>query len=302
MSGVVGLLGLVTLWVGTATCLAQTAWGRRRALRRRLEPFLPRAVDAGVDLPASQLGAGAAVLSPAVLDLLDRVSRALGAHDELATRLLRADDQRSPVTFRSQQLAGSVVAVCLGAAVAVGTGASEAGAIALLIGAPAAWIVGSERRLDARVADEQRRLRLELPVVGEQLAILIGAGYSLPAALQRLAERGRGRAARDLGVVSRELRRGVPEAAALAGWEARSGLPAVGRLVKVLAMHRDAGDLGQLVAAEARATRAESHRTLIETIERRAQLVWIPVTVATLVPGLILLAVPFIAALRQVAG
>jgi hypothetical protein len=73
-------------------------------------------------------------------------------------------------------------------------------------------------------------------------------------------------------------------------------------LVKVLGMHRDAGDLGHLVAAEARATRAESHRALVETIERRSQLVWIPVTIATLVPGLILLAVPFVAALRQVTG
>jgi hypothetical protein len=39
-------------------------------------------------------------------------------------------------------------------------------------------------------------------------------------------------------------------------------------------------------------------RELIEQIERRAQQVWIPVTVATLVPGAVLLAVPFIEALR----
>ncbi len=302
MTGALGLLGLLTLWVGAATCLAQTPWGRRRPLQRRLAPFLPRSVDAGLDPPAARVGAGVAVLSPAVLHLMDRASRALGARDGLATRLLRADDDREPATFRAQQLAGAVVAVCVGGALAVGVGASDVGALGLLVGAPLVWIVATERRLDARIADQQRRLRLELPVVGEQLAILIGAGYSLPAALQRLAERGRGRAARDLGAVSRELRRGVPESAALAEWEARTGLPAVGRLVKVLAMHRDAGDLGHLVAAEARATRAESHRALVETIERRAQLVWIPVTVATLVPGLILLAVPFVAALRQVAG
>ncbi len=302
MSAPLGLVGLVLLWIGVATCLAQTPWGRRRPLRRRLAPFLPGAAGPGTDPPAAQVGSGAAVLSPAALHLLDRISRMLGAHDELATRLLRADDRREASTYRAQQLAGAVVATCVGGAVAVGAGTSELGAVALLLGAPAAWVVGTERHLDARIADQQRRLRLELPVVGEQLAILIGAGYSLPAALQRLAERGRGRAARDLGVVSRDLRRGVHESAALAGWEARTGLPAVGRLVKVLAMHRDAGDLGHLVAAEARATRAESHRALVETIERRSQLVWIPVTVATLVPGLILLAVPFVAALRQVTG
>jgi hypothetical protein len=37
-------------------------------------------------------------------------------------------------------------------------------------------------------------------------------------------------------------------------------------------------------------------------IERRSQLVWIPVTVATLVPGLIFLAVPFMSAMAQVTG
>ena len=40
------------------------------------------------------------------------------------------------------------------------------------------------------------------------------------------------------------------------------------------------------------------HRELIETIERRGQQVWIPVTVAALVPGVIFLAVPFVEALR----
>ena len=44
--------------------------------------------------------------------------------------------------------------------------------------------------------------------------------------------------------------------------------------------------------------RREAQRRLVETIERRAQLVWIPVTVATLVPGVLLMAVPFLAAMQ----
>jgi hypothetical protein len=76
----------------------------------------------------------------------------------------------------------------------------------------------------------------------------------------------------------------------------------VRRLVGVLGLHREAGDLGRLIADEARAIRAESHRDLVERIERRSQAVWIPVTVATLVPGLLFLAVPFMSALSQVTG
>ena len=37
-------------------------------------------------------------------------------------------------------------------------------------------------------------------------------------------------------------------------------------------------------------------------MERRGQQVWIPVTVAALVPGAIFLAIPFIEALRLFAG
>ena len=74
------------------------------------------------------------------------------------------------------------------------------------------------------------------------------------------------------------------------------------RLVAVLALNREAGDLGRLIAEEARAIRRDVQRELIETIERRGQQVWIPVTVATLVPGVLFLAVPFIEALRLFSG
>jgi hypothetical protein len=73
---------------------------------------------------------------------------------------------------------------------------------------------------------------------------------------------------------------------------------AVDRLVSVLTLHSEAADLGRLVSSEARQARRDLHRRTVETIERRAQQVWIPVTVATLVPGAILLAVPFLSALR----
>jgi hypothetical protein len=43
-------------------------------------------------------------------------------------------------------------------------------------------------------------------------------------------------------------------------------------------------------------------REAIELMDRRAQQVWIPVTVAALVPGVVFLAVPFVDALRVFAG
>lgn len=89
---------------------------------------------------------------------------------------------------------------------------------------------------------------------------------------------------------------------ALREWAELSKVEAVSRLVGVLALNQEAGDLGTLIGMEARSIRREVHRELMETIERREQMVWIPVTVATLVPGVVFLVVPFIHALSRFTG
>jgi hypothetical protein len=86
--------------------------------------------------------------------------------------------------------------------------------------------------------------------------------------------------------------------AALREWSDLVQVDAVERLVGVLSLNAESGDLGSLIADEARAIRADAHRELLETIERRSQQVWIPVTVATLVPGVLFMAVPFVEAMR----
>src|SRR5262249_24498504 len=144
----------------------------------------------------------------------------------------------------------------------------------------------------------QQRLALELPVISEQLAMLLNAGYSLGAALARISERGQGCTARDLAGVVNRIRQGLSETDALREWADVAGVDGVNRLVGVLALHTESADLGRLVSAEARQSRRDLHRRTVETIERRGQQVWVPVTVATLVPGVILLAVPFLSALR----
>ena len=66
----------------------------------------------------------------------------------------------------------------------------------------------------------------------------------------------------------------------------------------MLSLNREAGDLGTLISDEARSIRREAHRELLEAIERKDQQVWIPVAVAALIPGTILIAIPFIQAMR----
>jgi tight adherence protein C len=144
----------------------------------------------------------------------------------------------------------------------------------------------------------KRRLFHELPVVAEQLAMLLSSGYSLGAGLKRLSERGRGCAARDLAGVCGRLRQGLTAVEALREWARVADVEALNRLLPVLALNREASDLGRLVSDEARAIRRDVHRQLIETAERRGQQVWIPVTVAALLPGMVFIAVPFLEAMR----
>jgi hypothetical protein len=94
------------------------------------------------------------------------------------------------------------------------------------------------------------------------------------------------------------VRQGLTEVEAVQEWAAVVRVDALDRLVPVLALNSEAADLGRLISDEARSIRKDVQRELVETMERRAQTVWIPVTVATLVPGVILLAIPFTQALK----
>jgi Flp pilus assembly protein TadB len=170
------------------------------------------------------------------------------------------------------------------------------------VGAPLLAFLFVEQQISSASAARQRRLFLELPVLAEQLAMLLSAGYSLGSALHRLSTRGSGVAAEDLRRVVVRIRHGLSEIEALREWAAVARVPALDRLVPVLALNREASDLGRLLSDEARAIRRDVQRELVETMERRSQTVWIPVTVATLVPGVIFLAIPFIEALRLFSG
>ena len=181
--------------------------------------------------------------------------------------------------------------------VAVGLGLAVALAMLAVLGAPLLAFLVLEQRMATASAAWQRRVFLELPVVAEQLAMLTSAGWSLGAAIGRIATRGTGNCATDLRRVVQRIGQGLGEVEALREWAAAVEVDALDRLVAILSLNREAADLGRLIAEEARAIRRDAQRELIEEIERRNQQVWIPVTVAALIPGTMLMGVPFIDAL-----
>jgi Flp pilus assembly protein TadB len=204
--------------------------------------------------------------------------------------------------MRVRQLGASVAGFGAAALVAVALKPPAPVSVLLVFAGPALAFLVQEQRVALASQRWQRRLFLELPVVAEQLALLLSAGYSLTSALDRLARRSSGVCGADLRRVCSRLRQGLSEAEALREWAAVANVAALDRLVAVLALNRETSDLGRLLAEEARAIRRDVHRELIEAAERRNQQVWIPVTVATLVPGVIFMGIPFVEALRRFGG
>lgn len=291
----------IGLWTGMALLLAQLRWFRRPALADRLRPYSPGSAPPSRVNPWSVESFSEAI-GPLAGAVGERLSSVLGIQEDLALRLERVHSPLDATEFRVRQLGAAVGATAVSALVAVGLRLPPAMTGALLLGAPLLAFLVVEQRLRAACQRWQRRLFLELPVVCEQLAMLVSAGYSLGAALNRVAQRGNGACATDLARVASRVRHGLTETQALEEWAEVARVEALDRLVPVLALNREANDLGQMLSAEARAIRRDVQREVVEIMESRGQKVWIPVTVATLVPGVIFLSIPFIEALSLFSG
>jgi tight adherence protein C len=295
-------LAALALFVGSTLLLSHLRWFRRRPLVDRLAPYVPGGSTArrrGILVSAESFGQ---VIGPLARAVGERVARAVGVTEALALRLERVGSPLDVTAFRVRQLGWAAVGLVGGSVAAVATRQSGLGALLLIVTGPLIGFLVVEQRLAAESQAWQRRIFLELPVVAEQLGMLLSAGYSLGAGLGRLADRGKGACGRDLQRVVGRIRQGLSDTEALREWATVADVDALHRLVGVLALNRHSGDLGRLISVEARAIRRDVHRELIETIERRGQQVWIPVTVAALVPGVIFLAVPFIDALSMFAN
>jgi Flp pilus assembly protein TadB len=296
-------LQVLVVWslaaAGCALVASELPWFRRTRRLTRLAPYSRR--------PHEHTSAGTAanlrqVIAPGLERWGARLSSAVGVADDLQLRLERAGATLDPSTFRLRQAGRAIVALLGAAGFVLVVALPPLPALVAVLGAPALVVLLEEQRLTAAIERRRARALAELPVVTEQLGLLLSAGYSLPGATARLAARSDGAIAADLRAVVRRTRHGLSPTDALSEWAAATGSDAIGRLVAVLRLHDDAGDLGALISEEARSIRAGAHRDLVEQIERRSQLVWVPVTVATLVPGLIFLAVPFMSAMAQVTG
>jgi len=292
------LCGLA-LWGGMTLVLSQFRWFSRPPLVERLRPYSP----AGMGTPNRRgtilsVESFRDVVRPLCRSLGERVAKLFGVSEELGIRLERIHSTDDVTGFRVRQVGWALAGFGTGALLAVALRPPVPIALLFILSGPLLGFLVPEQQVASASDAWRRRLNLELPVVAEQLAMLLSAGYSLGAALNRLAARGGGNVSRDLARVCGRIRQGLTEIEALREWAEVADVEGLNRLLPILGLNREASDLGRLISEEARSIRKDTQRRLIETAERRAQQVWIPVTVAALVPGVIFLAVPFMEALR----
>ncbi len=293
-------LAALILWPGATLLLAEVRRVQRSPLAQRLQPY--GRGSAQISGPTLDFESWREVVGPLCRSVGENIARLFGVTEDAGARLERLHRPLDATGFRVRQIGWATAAMTVGVALAGALQPPSPAALLFIFGAPVLACLLIEQQLASASAAWQRRVFLELPVVAEQLAMLLSAGYSLGAALNRLAERGTGLCAADLQIVCARVRQGLSEVEALREWSDRARVPALERIVPVLALNEDAGDLGRLMSEEARSIRADVQRELVELMERRSQQVWIPVTVATLVPGVIFLAVPFVEALRVFSG
>lgn len=285
------------LWVGLTLLLAEVRWFSRRPLTERLSPYVPGGMGRRGRVGLLSVESFREAMGPVARALGSQFSRLFGISEDLDRRLRRIHSPLDVTEFRVRQVGWALAGLAIGALLSVAVRPPVMVALLFIFGGMLLAFLVLEQQVSAASSRWQRSVYLELPVVAEQIGMLLGAGYSLVAALDRVARRGKGAVAQDLHRVLIRIRQGVSEEAALREWSELADVNALNRFVSVLSLNREASDLGRLIAEEARAIRRDVQRELVETMERRGQQVWIPVTVATLLPGVIFIAIPFISAL-----
>lgn len=203
----------------------------------------------------------------------------------------------SKMTKRAEQ----IVAAVLGAAATILLLPGQAIVPVSLIGAAAG--LAAARMIDKTFAGlrRKRRLRaLDFSIIAflEQIHIKLANGNSLLATIVTSG----GIANQDICYLQGLVKSGLDLETAALYWIEEFDTPSKRRLVDLLLAKTTTSETLTLLAVLLQQLKDEQRFTLIADIEKRSQLVWIPVTIAVLVPGMIFIAIPLEATLRTLIG
>ena len=123
-------------WTGLALLLSELRWFARRPLTDRIRPYV--AGGWGREARAGLLSVSSfqEVVGPLAATIGERLSRAFGVHEPLATRLDRFHCALDPTAIRVRQLGWATVGLLVGSAAAGFAGVPAAVGALLVAGTP----------------------------------------------------------------------------------------------------------------------------------------------------------------------
>lgn len=214
------------------------------------------------------------------------VGARLGSSAVVLERLAVLAPDPDVAQHRAQQVAWGVAGGAGGVALGwVLAASAEANPVAVLAFAAAGAVGGALARDQVLVTAVRRRraeLVADLPAVAELLALSVGAGENVAAAVARVAE-GRGPLCAELRRALAEVRTSTPLLDALTAMAARLGVPELGRFVDGICVAVEAGSpLAEVLRAQAGDARDAERRRLVETGGRREVQMMVPVVFGVL--------------------
>lgn len=252
-------------------------------LRSRVTPYLGRVEAVWRDEGAS--GLSATWLPRWTLALVEAAARRVawitGGDGSARRRLDALGPEHSVELFRLEQVGWGAVSAVLAGAFLVLRGNSFENWIPglLLVGlAAGAGVLARDHALTRAVKGRTERLRTELPTIIEMLAMAVGAGASLTAALERVSGVGHGVVAGEITRVLDDTRVGLPLVPSLQRLATRNELSEVTRFVDAVVVAVERGTpLADVLAAQAADAREAARRALIEAGGRKEIGMMVPV-------------------------
>ncbi len=178
--------------------------------------------------------------------------------------------------------------------------------VTLAIGAgllsPLAILLFKSSRIYQGERRRVRELKDALPLYIEQIGSFVASGLSIQSAIDRYLKTIKGPWSTPSRQMSAEIRRGANPGRALGMIASQYRLTGLDHLTRLLDANYSSPELPSLLDEQSRSLRRRQQLELTEKLAKRAQAVWIPVSVAALVPGIIFVMIPFVSALHAFGG
>ncbi|WP_375479199.1 type II secretion system F family protein [uncultured Jatrophihabitans sp.] len=280
----VGLLGAA----GVLIAVRATPPMRPIRLADRLAPYL-----GDTPQPSKLLGRPAAtsapftvarrLFGPALGELVRGVDRVVGGAPSVRRRLNGLGATMTVEEFRVEQVLWSVAAAGVAAVLMVLGGLLRDGVDPVLVvlaalGGAVGGVLGRDWRLTRQLANRERAMLSEFPVVADLLALSVVAGESPIDALERVCRLTRGELAADLSRALARARAGAPMTRALSDLADQTTLDAFARFLQGLVVAIERGTpLADVLRAQAVDVREVGKRALLEAGGRKEISMMLPV-------------------------